>query len=79
MIGTDEELTNPCDALTKHNRLCEDKGEQCWPSLLIPQLKENGIPNGRITPDEFDKELGKLKNWKEFVENVREKPMMRTM
>ena len=77
-MDTEDAKDNPCHVLTKYEDDCK-KGQRCWPSLLVPQLKENEPMDGKITPDEFDEELGKLKNWRELVENVREKPMMRTM
>ena len=57
MIG--KPFVNPCGMLESFKDKCKESGENCWPSRLSPPLKENKH-DGNITPDEFDKELGKL-------------------
>ena len=76
-----QEKSNPCPVLKKYDENCKNKKEMCWPSLLVPPLMENeNSIDGRITPDEFDAELGNLKKLgklEQMMQNVKEKPMIR--
>ena len=60
MPGNHDPRENPCFKLEKDKEKCKTDENHCWPSLLKPQLKEIEH-DGKITPDEFEKELYELK------------------
>ena len=77
MIG--KPFENPCGKIEKFKEQCKESGENCWPSRLSPPLKENKR-DGKITPDEFDQELGKLAGPEldKLMYDVQHHPLTRT-
>jgi len=73
MPGNHDPHENPCFKLEKHK-------EKFWPSYLKPLLREIGVDDGKIIPDEFDGELYQIDKTKltKLMKDVQEHPIVWT-